>query len=53
MKNKLSKSVRKFIRAEKANIRRQGLDSERQKELINELYEKSLKTKNKKENENK
>ena len=37
---KLSKSIRKFIREEKARIRRKGLDLEEQEKLINELYQK-------------
>jgi hypothetical protein len=37
---KLSKSIRKFIREEKARIRRKGLDSKEQEKLINELYQK-------------
>lgn len=37
---KLPKSVRKFIRSEKARIRRQVFRSEERKQLINELYEK-------------
>jgi len=40
MKGKLPKSVRKFIRKEKARIRREVLDFKKQKELINELYKK-------------
>lgn len=39
----LSKSVKKFIRLEKARIRRQFFDLENQRELINELYKKFLK----------
>ncbi len=35
---KLTKSVRKFIRQEKARIRREVLDIKKQKELIEELY---------------
>jgi len=35
---KLPKSVRKFIRKQKAQIRRSVLDSVKQEELIKELY---------------
>ena len=35
----MSKSFRKFIRREKARIRREVLDVKKQKELINKLYE--------------
>ena len=38
--NKLSKSIRKFIREEKARIRRKVLDLKEQEKLINELYQK-------------
>jgi hypothetical protein len=38
MSKKLPKSLRKFIRKEKARIRREVLDLEKQKELINQLY---------------
>jgi len=37
---KLSKSIRKFIREEKARIRRKVLDLKEQEKLINELYQK-------------
>lgn len=43
-KKKLAKSVRKFIRREKARIRWEVLDWKKQEELINELYEKYFKT---------
>jgi len=43
MKNKLPQSTRKFIRKEKARIRRDFLDSKKQKELIDELYSRFLK----------
>jgi hypothetical protein len=33
----LSKSIRKFIRKEKARIRREVLDLEKRQELVNEL----------------
>lgn len=39
---KLPKSVRKFIRSEKARIRVQILDMKKQQELIGELYKKML-----------
>ncbi len=44
MKKRIPKSFRKFIRKEKARIRREVLDLKKQKELINGLYEK-IKTK--------
>jgi len=37
---KLSKSIRKFIRKEKAQIRRKVLDLKEQEKLIDELYQK-------------
>ena len=37
---KLPKSVRKFIRTQKAQIRRQFLDVKKQEELIKEMYNK-------------
>jgi|AntAceMinimDraft_16_1070373.scaffolds.fasta_scaffold47689_2 hypothetical protein len=37
-KKKLSKSVRKFIRFQKARIRREISDSGKQKEMIADLY---------------
>jgi len=42
MNRKLPKSLRKFIRQEKARIRREVLDIKKQEELINELYKKYL-----------
>jgi len=42
MKKRLSKSIRKFIRKEKARIRREVLDLRKQEELINELCKKYL-----------
>ena len=39
MKKKLPKSIRKYIRKEKARIRREISDSEKQKELVNQLYQ--------------
>lgn len=50
-KKKLPKSVRKHIREEKARIRREVLDPERRQELINQLYDKFLKQKDKNEGE--
>ncbi len=44
MAKQLTKSVRKFVRLEKARIRRETFDLNKQKELINQLYEKLLKT---------
>jgi len=38
----LKKSDRKFIRTEKARIRRQFSDSKKQEELINDLYKKMV-----------
>lgn len=46
MKKKLSKSIKKFIRKEKARLRREVLDIEKQKSLIKELYQKFLTKKN-------
>ena len=43
MPQKLPKSVRKYIRKEKARIRRQVLDLKEQERLINELYQRFLK----------
>ena len=42
-KKRLPKSVRKYIRKEKARIRREVLDLKKQEKLINELYQKFLK----------
>ena len=42
-KKRLPKSQRKHIRQEKARIRREVLDLRKQRELINQLYEKFLK----------
>jgi hypothetical protein len=39
-KKRMSKSVRKYIRLEKARIRRQVLDIKKQGELISDLYKK-------------
>ena len=38
MKKRIPKSLRKFIRREKARIRRQFLDTKKQEEAIKELY---------------
>ena len=38
-KKKLSNSIRKYIRKEKARIRRGVLDTKKQKELIDKLYD--------------
>ena len=38
--NQIRKSDKKFIRTEKARIRRQFLDVKKQQELINNLYKK-------------
>lgn len=40
-KKKMPHSTRKHIRKEKARIRRQILDTKKQKELIEELYKKN------------
>lgn len=45
MKKRLPKSVRKFIRKEKARIRREVLDFKKQEELIKQLQDKFLKEK--------
>lgn len=42
-KKRLPGSLRKFIRQEKARIRREVLDIKKQEELINELYQKLIK----------
>ena len=46
----MPKSIRKFIRQEKARIRREVLEPEKQKELINKLYQKILKSNEDKRN---
>lgn len=43
MKRKLPKSLRKYIRREKARIRREVLDLKEQEKLIGEIHEKFLK----------
>jgi hypothetical protein len=45
-KKRMANSVRKFIRKEKARIRKQFFDFKKQEELISELYKK-LKNDNK------
>jgi len=40
MKKRLPQSIRKYIRREKARIRRQVLDSSLQEKLIQDLYKK-------------
>ena len=42
-KKKLPKSIRKFIRREKARIRREVFNLKKQEELISELYQKIFK----------
>jgi len=44
MRKRLSKSVRKFIRSEKAKIRRRGLNLEEREKLVGVLYQGFLKT---------
>lgn len=39
----MPRSIRKFIRQEKARIRREVLDTKKQEELINQLYQRFLK----------
>jgi hypothetical protein len=43
-KRKFSRSVKKYIRKEKARIREQVLDLAEQKKLIEELYKKFVKS---------
>ena len=43
MERKLPKSIRKYIRKEKARIRREILDLKEQEKLISELYKKFFK----------
>ena len=43
MKKKMPRSIRKFIRQEKARVRREVLDIKKQQELINQLYQRFLK----------
>jgi len=44
MKKKLPKSIRKYIRQEKARIHREIFDIKEQKKLIDELYKKVIKS---------
>ena len=46
-RKRLPKSLRKFIRKEKARIRREVLDLKEQEKLINELYQKFTQQKRK------
>lgn len=39
-KKKLSRGYRKYVRVQKAKIRREVLDLQKQKELIDKLYQK-------------
>jgi hypothetical protein len=41
-RKKMTKSVRKFIRTQKARIRRQFWDIKKQEELIKEMYNKLI-----------
>ena len=43
MKKKLPKSMRKFIRREKARIRREVLDLKEQERLVKEIYQRFTK----------
>ena len=43
MKNKLPKSIRKYIRKEKSRIRREVLDIKEQEKQIKELIERNCK----------
>lgn len=49
---RLPRSIRKFIRKEKARIRREILDLKMQEEKIKELYEKFFKNLNNIKNKN-
>jgi len=44
MKKKLPKSIRKYIRQEKARIHREIFDIKEQEKLIDELYKKVIKS---------
>lgn len=46
-KKRMPKSIRKFIRREKARIRGQFLDIKEQEDKIKQIYQKFSKTKNK------
>ena len=52
MKKNLPKSLRKYIRKEKARIHRDVLDLREQEKLINELYQKISKNNKIKKDEN-
>jgi len=47
-KEKLSRSIRKFIRKEKSRIYREFFDLEKQKKAIEELYKRFIKIKEEK-----
>jgi hypothetical protein len=49
---KLPKSIRKYIRQEKARIRREVFNQKEQEKLIDELYQKFLKDSKIKKDEN-
>ena len=49
MKAIMPNSLRKYIRLEKARIRRSFSDIKEQKRLIDEIYKKLVKTENKKD----
>ena len=42
LQERLPRSLRKYIRKEKARVRREVLDLKTQNELINQLYEKFM-----------
>ncbi len=42
-RKRIPKSIRKYIREEKARIRREVLDLKKQDELINKIYQKKFK----------
>ena len=52
-KKRLPKSVRKFIRREKARVRREVLSVNEQKDLINKIYNGLSKEKTEKKDEHK
>lgn len=52
MSKKLPKSVRKHIRKEKARIRREVTDKEKQEKLISQLYQRFFNQYSKNEKEN-
>ena len=49
-KRKMPRSIRKFIRQQKARIRREVLDIKTQEELITKLYKKFIKQDENKQN---